>query len=72
MEKWLVGKIYLSDLLRTNFPLQHYVKGGQMIKNASQDWRSPLDQVMLQYPTKKKRPVIMMGNQTLKEYVKAL
>lgn len=71
-EKWLVGSVprswfsapkdlLLSDMIRD---------GKQLFNKASYDVRDPLEQLLLAYPTKRKKTPVMVGNMTLREYVR--
>ena len=71
-EKWLVGKVPRSWFENSKgLLLVDFIKNNQqMFNKVSADIRDPLQQLMLAYPKRKKS--VMMGNQTLKEFVRTL
>lgn len=71
-EKWLVGRVPRSWFEDTKgLLLCDFIKNNkQMFGSVSYDTRDPLEQLMLAYPKRKKQ--VMMGNQTVKEFVRSL
>lgn len=71
-ERWLVGKVPRSWFEDTKgLLLSDFIKNNQqMFNKVSADIRDPFEQLTLAYPKRKKS--VMMGNQTLKEFVRAL
>lgn len=71
-EKWLVGRVprsWFGD--NKGLLLSDFIKNNQqMFNKVSADIRDPFEQLTLAYPKRKKS--VMMGNQTLKEFVRTL
>lgn len=73
-EKYLVGKLGLGNLTKpTPDLLQMVIKdGAQMLGKASEEQRGPFEQLERKYPPIKRKKVVMMGNQTLQQFVESL
>lgn len=70
-EKYLVGKMGLHHLLSaTPDTLQTVIRdGAQMLGKVSEEQRGPFEQLERKYPPIKRKKDIMIGNQTLRQFV---
>ena len=72
-EKYLVGKIPVASVLYTNPNLQSVIKNGQqMMGKMSENSYSPFEQLNHKYPPIRKERKVMVGNQTVREFVESL
>ncbi len=73
-EKYLVGKIsnYALRAAHTKPVLQSVIKDGmQLMGKASTDSYDPFQQLERKYPPINKKKTVMIGNQTVRQYVEA-
>jgi hypothetical protein len=72
-EKYLVGKISSHLVIKPNTSLQSVIKEGQqMLGKMSEDQYDPFEQLERKYPPITRKKCLMVGNQTLQQYVSSL
>lgn len=72
-EKYLVGKMSCVSVVAPDVNLQSVIKNGQqMMGKMSVDDYTPFDQLARKYPPIRKERKVMVGNQTVREFVESL